>query len=189
MTSLVDRFIHKYGRLPTERDPDYLEMLRMSKYRVVPVPMMKPGKCSNCGSTKQDGRGYVDFGLDLPWWGIVYLCTLCLHDIASNTGLYDNLRSEINTLKAKLLSDDILLQQGSDLQGQILTIFEEVKEHFNNLPAPSGGSDSARTTSVGVDETATDKSTTDETESGSSQPSTSPRREDLPSFTELLNSD
>src|SRR3954466_860008 len=81
-------FVKKYGKLPTEIDPDYLEMLRMSRYRILDVPDVAPAKCANCGSSKNDGRKYVDFGLQVDWYGVVYFCGLCLADIARDMGLF-----------------------------------------------------------------------------------------------------
>jgi hypothetical protein len=114
MTSLLERFINRYGRLPTEVDPDYLEMLRMTKYQILDTPRFSPGKCANCGAHKNDSRKYVDFGLSIDWYGVVYLCGTCVHDIANNLGMIpkeeektdntslDNLKTEFKTSVTKL---------------------------------------------------------------------------------------
>ena|SRR3990170_6848354 len=81
----IEQFQVKYGRLPTETDPDYLQELErskmLSKFQVMDLPIMAPGKCSNCGGTRIGDRKYVDFGLTLEYYGIVYLCTLCIKEL------------------------------------------------------------------------------------------------------------
>lgn len=42
---------------------------------------MLPGKCSICGGMKYDGRKWIDFGLSIDWYGVVYLCTFCFEEI------------------------------------------------------------------------------------------------------------
>jgi hypothetical protein len=47
-------------------------------------PEKPPGKCSLCGANhRRDGRQYFDFGLSVPRYGVVYLCTVCLTEIAN----------------------------------------------------------------------------------------------------------
>lgn len=67
-------------------DPDYIKELELarinSKFQLLDVPLMSPGKCSNCGASKPDGRKYLDFGLTLEYYGVVYICTICLLEAA-----------------------------------------------------------------------------------------------------------
>lgn len=44
-------------------------------------PDMLPGKCSLCGGMQYDGRKWIDFGLSIDWYGVVYLCTFCFKEI------------------------------------------------------------------------------------------------------------
>lgn len=130
--TLLDRFVERYGRLPTEFDPDYLEMLRMSKYRVVPVPDVQPGKCANCGSSKCDGRSYIDIGLDIAWYGALFLCSLCLEDISRHVGLFDKLEQRIAELDKKLDTQEVLNSQGRRLREALKDTMEEVREYLDN---------------------------------------------------------
>ena len=133
MSSLVDRFIHRYGRLPTERDPDYLEMLRMSKYRILDFPDINPAKCANCGSAKPDGRQYIDFGLQIDFYGALFFCGFCLKDIATNMGLFKAIEEDLVAAHEKLMNLRNLEEQGNLVQETVLRAVEEVKEYFASL--------------------------------------------------------
>jgi hypothetical protein len=149
--SLVDRFVLKYNRLPTERDPDYLEMLRMSKYRILTRPDVGPNaKCANCGSSREDERLYVDFGLQIDWYGPVYLCTICLRDIAYNAKLFRAL--EIHILKLEEEIAELKLQRVSakELKETVLKTYEEVRSYFDNLSATGNDPASGSRANVGT---------------------------------------
>lgn len=189
MTSLMKQFIEQYGRLPTEFDKDYLEMLRMTKYKILDAPYYKPAKCANCGSTKVDGRKYVDFGLEIDWYGIIYLCSLCLGDVVKNLGVLEPLHKEIASLTKRLSIQQ--LESNLVIEGlkKKIQSFEEVSEHFAELRSSGNYTDSDRSggmesTESGIEETtsgsaATSKQLTKQTTvSGSSN---------IPSLTKLLD--
>lgn len=133
MTSLVDRFIHKYGRLPTERDPDYLEMLQMGKFRVVDVPDAQPGSCCNCGASKRDGRTYIDIGRHVEWYGAVFFCGLCLAEIATAVGLFKRYEDQILSLMSENSRLQTLHDQGDTLYSQVKHVFKEFEGYYANL--------------------------------------------------------
>lgn len=201
MTSLLERFVKKYGRLPTETDPDYLEMLQMSKYTVVDVPYYKPGKCANCGASKNDGRKYIDFGLEVDWYGIVYLCGTCLNDVAKNAGLFEGLISRIHTLEKELelekinkTSLDELKEKGDEIYESITSRFRELEEFYVSVQPPRDSSDSDPDSDPNGGEKANGEQGTDSTESGvteSNKPATksasSTGRKDIPSLTSLID--
>lgn len=63
----------------------------MSKYDVVDLPLALPGKCLQCGSSKKDGRGYVQINTELVCghghpYGTLYLCGYCFEEIARAIG-------------------------------------------------------------------------------------------------------
>jgi hypothetical protein len=196
MTSLLEKFHNRYGRLPTEFDPDYLEMLRMTKYRILDVPDFKPHKCANCGSTKEDGRKYVDFGLQVDWYGTVYLCGHCVHDIANamSASLVSKLEMELKNALEESVSSEELREQGEQIFNKIVLAFKELDDIFGDgTYSNSAGSNSDSPTGVVINET-TSESGTDQTESGVSKTKQQPvkstpsaRRSDFPSLTKLLN--
>lgn len=193
MTSLMDRFIQKYGRLPTEFDSDYLEMLRMTKYRIISVPDVSPSKCANCGSTKNDGRQYVDFGLHVDWYGVVFLCSLCLHEIAREMGLFTALEKEINRLVSEQEFFKDLRSQGVTVQETVLHTFEEVKSYFDGLRSLGSDTGSSSTADVGSNKESNEptidraESTASTTKSRAIKSTSVSGPKNVPSLTELLN--
>ena len=186
MSSIVDRFIHQYGRLPTEVDPDYLEMLRMSKYRILAVPDVNPGKCSNCGASKNDGREYVDFGLQVDWYGVVFLCGRCLFDIASNMGLFRQLEQQLEDVTTALNNITDLKEQGVGLYEKVIQAFKEFEVYYASLYSLSDDSTPDDNVSVGTDETA-DQSGTNSPKPRATESTTSGRSSSVPSLAELID--
>lgn len=184
--NVFDRFVTKYGRLPTEYDPDYLEMLQMSKYRILAVPDLKPGKCANCGSAKQD-RNYVDFGLLVDWYGVVYLCSHCIADIARESGVFEELRTQMLKLVNKNEMKTSLQAQGEALHETVVRTFKEFEEFYVNLhslrddiPADSGAV-------VVNDKDPSNGSDSGRSESGTAESTSGSGRSNLRSLAELLN--
>jgi hypothetical protein len=195
-TDVVNRFIHKYSRLPTERDPDYLEMLRMSRYRILARPDVGPAlKCSNCGSAREGDRQYVDFGLYVDWYGQVFICTLCLADIALHAGLFK--AAELKILQLEQQIEDLKTSRVSaeDLKSTFLRTYEEVKNHFDSLYPVGSESVSNSVPDVGSDAQPTDKdasvsnSSVKTPERKVTKPATSSGSKDLPLLTALLSPD
>lgn len=182
------QFVKRYGRLPTEIDPDYLEMLRMSKYRILDVPDLKPGKCANCGSSKNDGRKYVDFGLEVDWFGIVFICGICLGDVARQMGLFKVYEDKIAELESKLKSFTDLKTEGKVLQDVVLKTFEEVKEYFVSLHSTGDDSSSSSDASVVPNKKPNEQGTT-KTSTRTTQSNSSGGSKNLPSLADLLSAD
>lgn len=107
----------------------------MSKYRTMSVPDQQPGKCANCGASKPDGRSYVDFGLLIPWYGTVFLCSTCLEDIARNVGLFDEIQKKLAFANKQASEIQELITQGKALEKGLNEGYEGVKEYFNRLCA------------------------------------------------------
>lgn len=188
--NLVDKFIHKYSRLPTERDPDYLEMLRMSKYTIEDVPYFAPGKCANCGASKNDGRRYINIGLDLEWYGFVYFCGECIKDIANTMGLFDNLSKQLYEKEGEIAILRTKLDQGVELPEKLVKVWEEFKEYYASLH-PIGNDVSPNTSSmVDIEQPAKVPAISEQAitsaKSRTSKSTTGSRSKDLPSLAELL---
>ena len=188
----MERFIARYGRLPTERDPDYLEMLRMSKYIIKDVPMVQPGKCANCGASKNDGRQYIDFGLQIDWYGCIYLCGFCILDIANSMGLFGILRQRVQNLTLEL--DQIKAQQryGAELPDKLVQAWEEFKVYYDSVhsvrddPTPDSTSDVDTDSPVEPASTLPSKSTTNETKPRAAKSTSSSRPQNVPSLADLI---
>lgn len=191
---VFDKFVQMYGRLPTEVDPDYLELLRMSKYRIVDVPDVKPFKCGNCGSAKNDGRKYIDVGLDIDWYGTFFLDSLCLKDIAKEMGLFTEYEQIIEKLTGTNEDVDFLRERGISLEGTILRTFEEVKEYFADIHFTGSSPPPDISPDVVVDESSENPSEsptqrTDKPEPRTIKPDSSTRSTNLRSLADLLQED
>lgn len=200
MTSLLEKFVERYGRLPTEVDPDYLEMLKMSKYHVVERPFGSPGKCIGCGSTKIDGRRYVDLGAQIDWYGGVYLCGHCVKEAATNLGLFNEDKQLILELQEIINSKKNNNEEAIRLQEVMLRTAEEIKSFYGDIfvdRQPDSSNNSTESDSVtseessGSDENSGSNNEIEQpttgTKSGTTKSSSSTGRENVPSLAELLN--
>lgn len=192
---LVDKFIKRYSRLPTEFDPDYLEMLRMSKYRILERPDVNPAKCANCGGFKDDGRLYIDFGLHVDWYGAVFLCGLCLTEISTKMGLHRALEVKILQLENQIQELKCAQISADDLRSTVLQTYEEVKTYFDKLPATRTSERPNRLTDVDPGKAATEPVITQpdpgpaKPESRTSKPVTGSGRSNIPRLAALLETE
>lgn len=184
----LDKFVSRYGRLPTEVDPDYLEMLRMSKYRLLDVPDVSPGKCGNCGASKNDGRKYVDIGLHIDWYGAMYLCGHCIKDIANEAGLFRELEQALEDLVDREASILEMHQKGEALHEIVKRTHQEFEDFYANLRSFELDSDSDSSASSGANlfETKSDRAGTAHPEPAVIKSTPVTRRENIPSLTELM---
>jgi hypothetical protein len=143
-----NKFVQMYGRMPTEFDKDYLELLRMGKYRILDVPDVKVTNCANCGSTKNDGRKYIDFGLNLDWHGCVFLCGLCLKDTAQAMGLFDHWIDLARQAEERAEAAEALLAKRENLYELVVKTHEELKDFYGSLHSLGIHPDSAPLISV-----------------------------------------
>ncbi len=180
------------GRLPTERDPRYLELVRMSKYTIHDFPISQPGKCANCGAARSDGRKYLDIGLELEFYGIVVFCSICVADFARTLGLYR--ANELRILQLEQKIENLLQHKelGEEIKNTVLHTYEQVKEYFD-ANSGAGFSSSKHITDGSSSVESLDKAVTEtdrsaiSTKSGSSKSSTVSRSSNVPKLTELLN--
>jgi len=188
---VMHRFIEKYGRLPTEVDPDYLEMLRMSKYLTQDVPMFKPGKCGNCGASKNDGRKYVDFQLEIDWYGTLYLCGHCIKDVATELGLFDELVQSLLKQEEEIAALTSVKEKGVELPANLIKAWEEFKEYYDSVHSSGNYTPSDIGSMVESEssarESAVNEPTTNTTKSRATKSTSSSRRENIRSLTELLD--
>jgi len=100
--------------VPSERGPGVgpFGQSPQSRWLVIQQPTALPGSCFICqGSISPDppvGRKwFVDLDLQFEFWGAVYICNLCLAEIAGTVGWFeperaDELRSDNEKLKAEV---------------------------------------------------------------------------------------
>lgn len=190
---LVDSFLGRYGRMPTERDPDYLEMLRMSKYRILDMPQVSPSKCANCGSSKIDSRKYIDFDLLVDWYGVVYICTICLFDIAKQSGLFLQFEEKISDLEKTILGIRENEFATKKLQASLLKTIEEVRDYFVGLypvgdDSSPGGTSSVESSDKSVESTSTShEQNANSAEQRTAKSTSGSRSKNVRSLAELLD--
>lgn len=71
----------------TEETESLAEANPNSRFRVLNVAVKKPGTCFVCKSDGGDERQFVDFGKTVDWYGVVYICTFCVSEVAKILGL------------------------------------------------------------------------------------------------------
>lgn len=170
----------------------------MSKYKIYDEPTFKPSKCCNCGSAKNDGRKYIDLGLEVDWYGTVYFCGRCLFDIATAMGLFKAYDDALAEAKAEHITRERLLEEGELLRDKMLKTLKEFEDYYTNLQLLSPEPDTSSSDSVGASETESDKLGNEASlhrdeqntpESKLATPKSTPvsRRKDVPSLAELLS--
>lgn len=188
-------YVQRYnGKLPTEFDPNFLEILQMGKYRVLATPDVSPGKCANCGASKDDGRGYADFGLQVDWYGAVFLCGYCLRDVATAVGLFKEYLDKIDSYQAQVVSLQNLIMQADSMHNYIVETLKKFEELYANLHAvsPSSSSDNSAnvesyTSPVGSPSVDGNKSNADGSKPGTTKSTSSAGRKNVSSLADLLD--
>lgn len=59
-----------------------------SRFQLLPTPIAIPGKCATCGSVD---RPVIDFGINIDFYGVFYLCVGCLTEAAQEIGMVTGL--------------------------------------------------------------------------------------------------
>lgn len=91
-----------------------------SRIKLLSFPVLAPGKCAFCGSADDD-RSYIDFGMQLDWYGAVYFCSFCIIEVSEAVGMVpakklNELRSQFNEFKS---SNDELIRKYADLKNAV----------------------------------------------------------------------
>ena len=55
-----------------------------SRFHLLPLPSITPGKCAVCGSVE---RPVIDFMLNIDFYGAVLICTTCMSEAAQLLGM------------------------------------------------------------------------------------------------------
>lgn len=84
-----------------------LELSPQSRFTVHNNPDVAPGKCAVCSSVGGDDRQFIDFGMQLDWYGAVYFCTFCVRELAAAGGFvsvenYKKVLEQSQSLKSEL---------------------------------------------------------------------------------------
>ncbi len=80
-----------------------------SRIKITDAPIQIPGVCIICGASRSDDRQYMDFGMNIDFYGVVYFCTFCFTEAANHLGCLtkeqsDKLELELDGAKKQILN-------------------------------------------------------------------------------------
>jgi hypothetical protein len=81
----------------------------MGNVQVVDNLLALPAKCYHCGTSEPDRGPWLDTGIEIEYYGVVYYCTLCMNFIADTMGyvtpeVADELKLQVLQLSGEKLS-------------------------------------------------------------------------------------
>lgn len=93
--------------------PVAVEQRAQAKVKVLPVPVALPHKCASCGcSTNEDGRAFYDFGINVNYYGVIYVCTECIVGLMNDVGWVSPAQHQAVVDKLQEVSSDNLNLRG-----------------------------------------------------------------------------
>lgn len=109
----------------------------LGRFKVIEAnQMLAPGKCAGCGGFTK--RHFVDFGLELDFYGVVYLCLeVCFTEVANQIGYLSPVQSNHLKLQVEVKEEEIQTLQGK------LTALEAVRDAIDGYHSNSSVPDSA----------------------------------------------
>lgn len=107
----------------------------MSRYRLLDRPDFNPGKCAVCGSSQAQGRKYIDFGVEVPLYGTVYLCTFCVEDLAATMDLFEKYEHRALEAEHTVKEFEELRALAEALNDTVAALSDEVKDLYARLSA------------------------------------------------------
>lgn len=138
--------------------------LASSKFVILNAPEQLPGVCAVCGTSRNDDRQYVDFGLFVEGIGVIYFCTLCVQELCNRMECLTpaqgkQLEDQLDAAKQEILSfqsqkarvnDAIILLRGTGLfdsgdpiaMSAGLEVVSELTKSSEVVPAKSARSNS-----------------------------------------------
>lgn len=114
--------------LPEEfREVQYKQL---SKFQVVKDhQLISPGKCTGCGKISGD---FVDIGLELDFYGVVYFCVSCIVEIANQLEYYSPAQQKIiRDSNIKLREINAKLREKLEKSNAALAAFAELSRDRN----------------------------------------------------------
>ena len=101
--------------------------LENSRIQVMDTPVAAPGTCVICGvpGPCEDGRKFVDFGLLLEFYGVVYFCTECISPVALAAGYISSVEMEtIKSLSEGFIKEaETLKEENRILKAALVSLF------------------------------------------------------------------
>lgn len=101
-----------------------------SRVYILDTPVALPGHCVMCRASRNDDRKYVDFGMQLDFYGSVIFCTFCIRDVAAavgfvpNTLLVEATHEYTNSVKENMACIDELRKKNEALTNALSADFD-----------------------------------------------------------------
>lgn len=95
---------------------------------IIDLPVALPHKCASCGcSTNHDGRKYLDFGISIDFYGVLYICSQCIVPLMNSHGwLSPDQSQELKEANAKLQLEAL------ELRGKCVSYGNALKHFIDN---------------------------------------------------------
>lgn len=118
-----------------------------SRFRLLDVAIKKPGTCLVCKSDGSDERQFVDFGKTVDWYGVVYVCTFCLSEVAKLLGLQN-----VSNLTAELVRYEKAVQDFGTQNAELSEALSASRLLLRNCHCGDGNSGDSVPDSLPLDE-------------------------------------
>jgi hypothetical protein len=93
----------------TEVRPVSQQLPQSGKFKIYDHPVALPAKCSGCGigHNNENRRQFIDIGISLDFYGVVYFCTECFAEIAVSLGFISvDTWTDIQELSVKVAAEN-----------------------------------------------------------------------------------
>lgn len=115
--------------------PIPLDLQGSNKVQITRTPQVAPHACCNCGfGGEQEGRYFIDFGIDIEYYGTILICTECFGEVAA---LVDYDSPAISLKKSDIIG--VLTQENSrlrEIEAKYNVIMDVVGTIDGNLVKP-----------------------------------------------------
>jgi hypothetical protein len=118
-----------------------LDQQGSNKIQITEHANVAPNKCANCSfSGREPGRFFIDFGVDLEFYGTIYLCTSCFAECANIIGWISPTEADRLKLRdAELTAEFQRLKEFENKYVSIASYFDDADRSGGNLPGFDGG--------------------------------------------------
>lgn len=122
-----------------------LDQQGSNKIQVTEHANVAPNKCANCSfSGREPGRYFIDFGVDLEFYGTIYLCTGCFAECANILGWISPERADKLLLRdAELTAEIERLREIEARYVHIASYFDDDDRSGGNIPGFDSNPDSS----------------------------------------------
>lgn len=115
-----------------------MEVNVSGRFKVLDQPMASPSKCAFCGlGHNQDGTvQFIDTTLDLDFFGVVYICSVCLTEISAALGYLhpDAWEKVVDDSTSTLIENERLMAENDALRDMVANLVTH--RCYRNSSAP-----------------------------------------------------